>query len=251
MTVLVVVAHYDDETIGASRLLAQQRWPVEVLHVTDSAPLNLTYARRAGFATREEYARARRREMLAAMKLAGVPARRCQVLGIADQDAPRRVKEMAMAIARRVRNGRWRVFTHAYEGGHPDHDACALATHLAVQDLWARDSGPREPAQVELFEMPFYHAAKSAMVAAEFIDGEASAARPLSTRATARRQAMFRCFASQAHVFERFPKDLEPYRPAPRYDFSRPPHEGKLYYETRPLGWTWAAWRRATSKATR
>jgi hypothetical protein len=46
-----------------------------------------------------------------------------------------------------------------------------------------------------------------------------------------------------------FPIDREQFRPAPKYDFSRPPHEGPLYYEIRKLGWTWTEWRRATLDA--
>lgn len=239
MNVLVAVAHYDDEVIGASALLAQRRWPVRVLHVTDSAPLDLRYARRARFPAREEYAVARRREMLDAVRLAGLPARRCRVLDIPDQEAPRRVPQVAEAIGRVIARGRWRVFTHAYEGGHPDHDACAMAARLAVDGV----------GDAELFEMPYYHAARGVMVAAEFIDAAGAIDRRLGRLAVARRRAMFDCFASQAHVFARFPPDREPYRLAPKYDFGMPPHPGKLYYETRPLGWTWREWRQATRDA--
>jgi hypothetical protein len=57
------------------------------------------------------------------------------------------------------------------------------------------------------------------------------------------KERMFAEFASQAHIFERFPVDREVWRAAPVYNFLEPPHAGKLYYETRDLGFTWPEWR--------
>lgn len=242
MSLLVVVAHCDDETIGASHQLLLDRHQAQILHVTDSAPLDPAYAQRAGFATRTAYAQARRKEMLNAMKVIGIHPAQCHALPIPDQEAPRRVAEIATAVERIVAKGSvTRVFTHAFEGGHPDHDACALAVHIAL----------RVRRGVRLFEMPFYHAASGTMVASRFLPypGAGKAIdKPLATAPYFRRQAMFACFASQAHVFERFPADREPYRLAPRYHFQQPPHPGQLYYETRPLNWTWPQWHQAVQQ---
>jgi hypothetical protein len=41
----------------------------------------------------------------------------------------------------------------------------------------------------------------------------------------------FECFATQRHTLSLFDVARERSRPAPRYDFTRPPHEGQLYYE--------------------
>ena len=62
LPVLVVAAHPDDETIGAGGMLGRMANPY-VLHVTDGAPRNPDFARAAGYRSREEYARARRREL--------------------------------------------------------------------------------------------------------------------------------------------------------------------------------------------
>jgi len=233
--VLIVVAHYDDEVIGASHLLYRHRHAVRVLHVTNSAPRDLAYARKAGFTTRARYARARRQEMLAAMAVAGVAPEQCLRLPIADLEAVSHLRRIARAVARlRPR----RIYTHAYEGGHPDHDACAAACRLALGHLPG----------AELFEMPYYHHARGRMIASEFI-GETNEHQPLLGKAAvARRQAMFRCYATQAHVFARFDAAREPIRPAPAYDFTRPPHAGQLYYETRPMGWTFARWHAEVQK---
>lgn len=239
MSLLVVVAHCDDETIGASQTLFRHRHDCGVIHVTDSAPRDLSYARRAGFTTRREYANARRMEMYAALRVIGLSHEQCHTMEIADQDAPRQIPRITKLIRDFLTRQTTRVLTHAYEGGHPDHDACALAVHRAVEGL----------KRVELFEMPFYHAAPGTRVAGEFIphaDAGDVIAPPLPKAAIARKRKMFRRFVTQAHVFDRFPIEREPMRRAPHYDFSQPPHPGTLYYETRPLGWTWQRWREAT-----
>ena len=235
MSLLVVVAHYDDEIIGASDALFRHRGNCLVLHVTDSAPLDLAYTHRAGFQTREQYSFARRKEMLSALRLAGIHSRRCLHLKIPDQEAPRHLARISSEIQALASKQVTQVFTHAWEGGHPDHDACALATRLALAKL------PHLP----LYEMPFYHRAPGQRVAGEFIPhaGAGPIIAPLlSPEAIKRKQAMFARFPSQAHVFARFAVDREPIRLAPRYHFLTPPHEGQLYYETRPLNWTWAQW---------
>ncbi|HEV7515463.1 MAG TPA: PIG-L family deacetylase, partial [Thermoanaerobaculia bacterium] len=80
---LVLAAHPDDETIGAGALLCRQP-PQAVIHVTDGAPRDLAWAP-AAHGDRDGYARARRRELAAALALAGVPADRLLRLGIVDQ----------------------------------------------------------------------------------------------------------------------------------------------------------------------
>lgn len=222
-----MVAHYDDEVIAASARLGPR---CRILHVTDSGPRNPKYFTRAGFANREDYAAHRRAEMLRAVALAGVTPEQCDVLPVADQEAVQNLPLLAEEIRRRM-DGVRAVVTHAYEGGHPDHDACALACQVAV-------TGARRE------ETPFYHAANGHLEAGHFIhDSLPLRIMALTPEEQARKAKMFAEFASQGHVFERFPLDRETWRLAPDYDFLQPPHLGTLYYETRDLGWTYARWR--------
>lgn len=124
--VAIVVAHPDDETIGVGGQLARLDG-ITIVHVTDGAPRDLGDARARGFASAEAYAAARRRELEAAMALAGVPATALLTLDVPDQGAafvmPGIAARLATLFAEREIE---LVLTHAYEGGHPDHDAIEI-----------------------------------------------------------------------------------------------------------------------------
>jgi hypothetical protein len=130
-TTLVLVAHPDDEAIGAGGLLAGLPDAV-VAHVTDGAPRDVRYAQSRGFQTREEYARARRREVVNALAHAGITPDRCRDLGYVDGEASMQLLELVFDVADLMDEVRPDVvLTHPYEGGHSDHDATAFAVHLA------------------------------------------------------------------------------------------------------------------------
>lgn len=219
---LLVVAHPDDETLGLGGHLA--RFPaLTIVHLTDGAPRDPRFAHARGFESREAYAAARRDELERALAIAG--ARPSRSLGLPDQDAAlhlvaivRALRELCRAIAPRV------VLTHAYEGGHPDHDAAAFAVHALDRAL--------APCIVE---MPFYHLDAGTLRRGLFVDGARGDEVRLDERALATKRAMLACFESQRDVLEPFDPRVERFRVAARPDFSRPPHEGPLYYET--LGW--------------
>jgi LmbE family N-acetylglucosaminyl deacetylase len=130
------------------------------------------------------------------------------------------------------------VLTHPYEGGHPDHDACAFAVAAARRRL-AR-IGEHVP---DALELAYYHAAGGEPVFGRFIT---DARRPehavtLAPDVRATKAAMLACFASQAQVLALFPIDVERYREAGDYDFWAPPHAGAPYYER--MGWAeFAGW---------
>src|SRR4051812_6342301 len=84
--VAVIVAHPDDEAIGAGAVL--RGFPdVTIVHVTDGAPLDEGYSQRKGFVSREEYAQARRNEVVNALNVIGLPPDRIRGLGIVDGEA--------------------------------------------------------------------------------------------------------------------------------------------------------------------
>jgi LmbE family N-acetylglucosaminyl deacetylase len=133
--VLVVAAHPDDETIGASTMLAT-RHELTVIHVTDGAPRDRRWWPRGAPSSREEYARLRRREADAALALAGVDSARIHRLGLVDLEACRALPELITVLRDAIDRARPELLiTHAYEGGHPDHDAVAFAVAEACAGL--------------------------------------------------------------------------------------------------------------------
>ncbi|MBM3785635.1 MAG: PIG-L family deacetylase [Acidobacteria bacterium] len=226
MRILVAVAHADDETIGCFSVLTEPGNEIFVLHGTDSAPRNLKYALRAGFLTRDAYKVARRNEVRQALTMAGIPESRHVQLDIADQESPLHWQEIRRA-AEDVKADL--IYTHAYEGGHGDHDALAFALHT-LPNVW---------------EFPLYHAAGGHYTPHAFVEGAASKTVILTKAQQSRKAAMLACFRSQKRVIDGFPIGQEHFRPMKAYDFNHPPHGGKLYYEIRKLGWTWPEWHAA------
>lgn len=229
-SVMIVAAHQDDESVGAgSRLFTLT--DVYVVHVTDGAPQNPEVAQRYGFATREEYADARRAELMRAMEVAGVPKERMIELGYMDGEAAFRMVDLVMDIADLVDTyAPDIIITHPYEGGHTDHDATAFAVHFACGLL--RREGLHPPA---VLEMTSYHDRGGQRVVHEFLPhGGADRARrqiKLSKGEEDIKRQMYECFSTQKVVMSTFSTAIEKFRPAPRYVFTRPPHEGRLNYE--------------------
>jgi LmbE family N-acetylglucosaminyl deacetylase len=235
-SISIVAAHPDDEVIGLGGQLSTLR-DSAFLHITDGATRDHPDA---------DYADTRRAELLAALQIAGVPEDRTATLGFADQEASHHLAE----IATRLRD-LWLdcmpavVFTHAYEGGHPDHDSTAFAVHAACR-LLERD-GIRPP---EIWEFTSYHASPSGMAVSEFLPSEShTSVVVLQPEACARKRSMFACFQTQRQMLDNFPIRVEKLRPAPQYDFAAAPHDGILFYENFDWGMTGERWRSLASTA--
>jgi N-acetylglucosamine malate deacetylase 2 len=238
---VVIGAHPDDEVIGAGALLA--RLPdAAVVHVTDGAPRNESDAHAAGLAGWADYAAARHKEAAAALALAGLAPERLTGLGIADQQATHNLAALAQRLATLLQEGSVAaVITHAYEGGHPDHDATALAVHAACRLIEA--SGATPP---RLVEMAGYHALGGRFTAGTFIahaDAGPTATVVLDAAERRLKRRMLDCHATQHAVLAPFTVEVERFRAAPRYDFRLPPHPGSLHYDTQPWGITGEQWR--------
>lgn len=226
---LVIVSHPDDETVGAG-VLMQRAAKSAVVFCTDGAPRDRFFWEKYG--SREGYSDARRHEAQQALSLAGVndlffladPRDRS---GFVDQDLflwiPQAIERIDRIIAKFQPDA---LLTHAYEGGHPDHDTCCfIATVLAQR----RD--------IPVWEFPLYHRTTDGVVTRqEFMT-------PLGTEVlmdatvaeVERKKKMMAAYASQASVMEEFMASVERFRPLAAYDFSRPPHNGVLNYEA----WQW------------
>ena len=240
---VAVVAHPDDETVGFGLRLATFA-DLTLIHVTDGAPEDMGDARRAGFATREAYARARAQELDRCLATLGAAPRRVG-LGVQDQTAVFHLAELVQALREPLTRAAL-VLTHAYEGGHPDHDACAFAVQLACETLVAQ----RRPAPARL-EFAEYHKAPAGDAAYGFWPepGGPPVAPEAAPELVARKAAALACHVSQGRITAWFDPARESYRAAPRYDFTRPPPPGAAIYDD--WGWeiTSARWLDAARRA--
>lgn len=244
--VLIVAAHPDDETLGAGAQLPMMGGRVTIVHATDGAPRNMDDATRAGFSSREAYAEARREELLTALAYAGIASSQCRELGHADQEASFNLRGLTEEIAFIIREVQpeW-ILTHPYEGGHPDHDACALATHCALTLARDRHFSP------VLYEFTSYHAGPQGILPGEFlpVDGIPVSVCNLNGDQQKLKCRMIEAFLTQRAVLSLFGTETELFRPAPQYDFTQPPHEGKLLYENFNWGTDGAHWRELAREA--
>ena len=223
----VIAAHPGDEIVGAGCLISKLG-NVSVVHVTDGAR-DVEVARAAGFEDVASYAKARKQECVDALTLANVSEDHVIDFAAPDTSACDCLSDLTKRIAHHLQESRANiVLTHPYEGGHPDHDATALATHAALQLM--KQNGFKPPT---LFEMALHPGNDEISKVTEFLPGAEGETTTLvlDQRATELKRRMFECLKSQQQSIEASPWGYERFRLPPEYDFSAPPQKGRLHYE--------------------
>jgi N-acetylglucosamine malate deacetylase 2 len=246
---IIVAAHPDDEVIGLGTRLPGFRNLQAIIHVTDGAPRKGSDLANAGAATWQEYADLRRQEFQAVLAEANCMAAQTPCFWCPDQRALNRITSHARRLASLFERCRpQHVFTHPYEGGHPDHDAVAASVHCAAALLRNRRLIPPL-----ILEFASYHASPDGLESERFLDrgGVPVRDRVLNSEQQTAKQKLFRCYASQQNILAWFPVRHEPIRLAPPYNFSSPPHEGQLLYETFGWGFTGPKWCRVAAAGLR
>ena len=194
-------------------------------------------------------ARARRAELMRALQSLQLGEHRLQFLDIADQEAVFHIPKIAAYLAGLlVSRGINTVITHAFEGGHPDHDATAFAIHGACALL--RRASCRPPA---IIEMPLYHAWDGRVFYQSFCPGETTRAVHCHlswARKRLKRQALAR-FLTQRRFLGHLSCDTEMFRLVPAHNFLIVPCQGQTYYEQRKFGITRKQWEQAAAEAAR
>lgn len=225
--VLIIAGHMDDEAIGAAGMLKYLA-NVSVLHITDGSARNMRAARARGYATREGYALARGAEVRQALSSMRSAPTALATLDIPDLDSSYNLPSITHGVKEFILKARpVVVITHPYEGGHPDHDSAAFAV-AAARFLLVKE-GKSAPVVIEFTS---YHGDGARMVTSKFLPAtSAEICVELSDEERVFKEEMFSCYRTQKGALKNFPIGVERFRRAPAYDFSSPPHEGRLFYQ--------------------
>lgn len=239
----VIVAHPDDEVVGLGAQLPRLTNGI-FIEVTDGGPRDGRDASAHGFRSVAEYAATRRGELQRALSAAGLANARLLELACPDQEAAYRLVSLTLGLRDVLRDERPElVVTHPYEGGHPDHDAAAFAVHAACALL-----AHAAPAVIEASS---YHNSPIGIETGCFIpaDGIEAVTIELTPEQRELKQRLMNCFTTQRSTLQYFSVDVECFRPAPRYDFTNPPHPGQLFYESFDWGVSGKRFRELASAA--
>jgi N-acetylglucosamine malate deacetylase 2 len=234
---VVVVAHPDDETLGMGGRLATLN-QLSILQLTDGAPRTGADTRGAGFRDNAHYSAQREEEARRALEVLGIAPRRVR-LDASDQESIFRFSDLLSSVKQRLQRAGL-VFTHPYEGGHPDHDTAALLVQAACAAI--ASAGGVAPVRLEFTS---YHHRGGQMVTGEFWPDarHPEVAVMLDRDMHAKKLRALAEYRTQSDVIKWFCTGIERYRTAPCYDFSRPPPPGLAHYDL--LGWpiTASRWR--------
>jgi LmbE family N-acetylglucosaminyl deacetylase len=239
-TVLIVCAHPDDETLFGGCIFSRFK-DIHLLYLTDGAPQDMKEAMDSGFNSREDYSITRKIELFRALRMAGIPPDKINFMEITDQETPYYLTDIVFKVADYILQlSPDIIFTHPYEGGHPDHDSAAFSVHAAVRMLQRKNLPVPE-----IYEFSSYYNNKGSMSVYSFLnedEGEIRTAE-LTDEEAYLKTKMLEHFITQSNVIKNFPIEHEKYRKALNYKFLAPPHEGPVYYELMDWGITGEKWR--------
>lgn len=233
---MMVFAHPDDEVIALGARLPRYHFSL-IVHITDGAPRNGKDRQDHGFSTLEEYRDCRRKELYRALEISGLESTPRLSFQLPDQEASFSLDQLICSLYRLlILYHPAVIFTHPYEGGHPDHDACAYAVQRAVDKVNA--SGRPFPM---IIEAPFYHLSAQGMETGQFLSPPLKTREicySLSAEEQQKKQELLSCFRSQREILCHFAFPWECFRIAPPYNFRRPPHRPPVFYDRQPWGMT-------------
>jgi LmbE family N-acetylglucosaminyl deacetylase len=251
--IAIVAAHQDDESIAFGSLIKRISKCL-IVHVTDGAPDNPKEWK--GADTRDQYAHIRDRELDIALDRAGHIGERVS-LGLVDQGAALRLAENARRLAELFeKRGIRIVMTHAYEGGHPDHDSAAFIVHAAKELMKKRGL------ELSIIEAPLYRMVGQELVSQNFTsNGDSKIFEiDLTKDEMLSKSMLFDAHRSQTGTFNQLLRnrpesrvmstEKEWVREAPKYDFSELPNDGNLSYIFANSGLK-EKWRTLTTQALR
>jgi LmbE family N-acetylglucosaminyl deacetylase len=227
--VVLVLAHHDDEVFCAGHLLRA---------LGEGASVRILWATAGGLATPGR----RIHEGGNVRRLLELDAGAVRDLGLPDQNAVFSIARIAgeaeslldQALGE-APGAACTIYTPAYEGGHPDHDA----VNLAVAVLRARRP------ELDAYEFPLYRRGPCGMSVQSPHAAADTAGRPFSVLALDDEALRLRRCLARANASQLLPSLLpllvlaraagrgraEPSRPLPAHDYTRPPHSGRVLYE--------------------
>lgn len=240
----VVLSHPGDEAISLSTLLPQLR-QAQFIYIAESPAVANSTSQPGLFFDVQSAPAARKAELRAALILAGISGQRITLLGLKEGEVSWHIVWLAHRLTALFTVMKPEaVITHPYEGGHPDHDAAAMAVHGACARL--RRAGLPSPTIIEA--AAYHRGSNGSIVFGQFLPAGELEQRHVRVRVVDRaneefRQQLVSCYSEQRPILGQVTGIAEAYREAPGYDFSAPPHRGSLLYEQLLPGCTGAHWR--------
>lgn len=224
---VIVTAHPDDETISMGGALSRMQ---------DAVIVQLTTGAGAGDAEAAQRRRGERAAAFAAAKWPWPVLDAC----MPDCEAHRSARALMQLVWAAVA-GADAIWTHPYEAGHLDHDTAAWI----VQRVY--------PKQVARMEFASYHCTRQAQVFGEFWPDTAveAIAVTLEGDVLARKRAAMAAYGSQAAILRKFPRpEIEAYRVAPMYDFTKPAPPPRCRWDVKGYRPTTREWRRLLAEVS-